>query len=45
MGARLLDGWRMAANLPVLGAKAAWLQGAANVGNFEESMIRVVTGK
>ena len=45
LGARLLDGWRSAANLPVLGAKVAWLQGAANIGNFEESMIRLVAGK
>ena len=45
LGARLLDGWRSAANLPVLGAKVAWLQGAASIGNFEESMIRLVAGK
>ncbi|MEK0448846.1 MAG: hypothetical protein RL088_1114, partial [Verrucomicrobiota bacterium] len=45
LGARLLDGWRSNANLPVLGAKVAWLQGAANIGNFEESMIRLVAGK
>jgi hypothetical protein len=45
VGARLLDQWRTAANLPVLGTKSAWLQSAGAVGNFEESKIRFITAK
>lgn len=44
-GVRLLEGWRLAANLPALGTKAAWLQTAGAVGNFDESMIRFATAK
>ena len=44
-GIRLLEQWRIAANLPVLGTKAAWIQSAGAVGNFEESRIRFVLTK
>ena len=44
-GVRLMEGWRLAANLPALGTKAAWLQTAGAVGNFDESMIRFATAK
>lgn len=43
--ARLIDLLRTDANLPTLGTKAAWLQHAGSVGNFDESMIRFATAK
>jgi hypothetical protein len=44
-GIRLLDQYRQAANLPVLGTKSAWIQTASGVGNFDETMIRFTTVK
>lgn len=44
-GLRLLEQWRIAANLPVLGTKAAWIQNARAVGNVDESRTRFIFAK
>lgn len=44
-GARLIDQLRQSANLPVLGTKSAWIQGAGAIGQSDESMIRFITAK
>ncbi len=44
-GARLLDQWRSAENLPLLGPETAWLENSAAIGNFDESLIRIILAK